>query len=86
MNVNVLFASKVFCWKETTSMVFKCVLLFWISLNTIGRLGVGPLLKRDNNSVNSEVIVVNLYNLLVLLYRNNVFVIKLSYLLLCLVL
>jgi hypothetical protein len=76
------FASKVFCWKETTSMVFKCVLLFWISFNTIGRLGVGPLLKRDNNSVNSEVIVVNLYSLLVLLYRNNVFVIKLSYLLL----
>jgi hypothetical protein len=82
------FASKVFCWKETTSMVFKCVLLFWISFNTIGRLGVGPLLKRDNNSVNSEVIVVglNLYYLLVLLYRNSVFVIKLSYLLLCLVL
>jgi hypothetical protein len=49
-------------------MVFKCVLLYWISFITIGRLGVGPLLKSDNNSVNSEVIVVNLYNLLVLLY------------------
>jgi hypothetical protein len=48
-------------------MVFKCVLLFWIPFNTMGRLGVGSLLKRDNNSVNSEVIVLNLYNLLVLL-------------------
>jgi hypothetical protein len=67
-------------------MVFKCVLLFWISFITSGRLGVGPLLKRDNYSVNSELIVVNLYNVLVLLYRNNVFVIKLSYLLLCFVL
>jgi hypothetical protein len=77
---------RCFVWKETTSTVFKCVLLFWISFNTIRRLEVGPLSKRDNNSVNSEVIVVNLYKLLVLLYRNNVFVIKLSYLLLCLVL
>jgi hypothetical protein len=24
-------------------MIFKCVLLFWISFNTIGRLTVGPL-------------------------------------------
>jgi hypothetical protein len=39
---------KVFRGKEMTSSVVLCVLLKQKSFITIGRFGVGPLLKRDN--------------------------------------